>query len=132
MLGLPTLLNVPNFIKLRIGVASCYANGSLSFIFMPISQNSRNIVHSVGQAATFTVANRPPHANNARVALMGNVTVMYPDPDGDREVGQLTIDDIESCFLERHPDAKCGFLGESPHILYVDVMSPPFLLILSF
>jgi hypothetical protein len=93
---------------------SCYANGSLSFVFMPISQNNRNILHSVGQAATFTVANRPPQANNARVALMGNVTVMYPDYGGNGEVVQAAIDNIEQCFLERHPDSKWWIPGRKP------------------
>jgi hypothetical protein len=81
---------------------------------MPISQNNRNILHSVGHAATFTVANKAPQANNARVALMGNVTVMYPDRGGAREVEHVAIDDIERCFLERHPDAKWWIPGRKP------------------
>jgi hypothetical protein len=45
---------------------------------------------------------------------MGNVTVIYPDRDGDREVEQVVMDEIERCFLERHPDAKWWIPGRKP------------------
>lgn len=103
----PTMASQP--FALMEYYASCHSNGSLSFIFMPISQNNRNILHSPGQSATFTVASRPPQANTARVALMGNVTIHYPGHDDEEGV-----DAIERCFLERHPDAKWWIPGRKP------------------
>ncbi|KAG8833104.1 hypothetical protein FRC18_004173 [Serendipita sp. 400] len=97
--------------------ASCHTNGSLSFIFMPISQNNRNILHSEGHAATFTIAAHPAKASNARVALMGNVTVIKetsPETDVMWSSGE-----IEKCFLERHPDARWWIPGKKPaHTAY--------------
>lgn len=101
---------------------SCHSNGSLSFIFMPISQNNRNILHS--NAATFTMTSRPPKANTARVALMGNVTVIYPEHD--RQMDEEEIANVERCFLKRHPDAKWWIPGRRPaHTVCGEYLPPP-------
>ncbi|PVF97738.1 hypothetical protein CPB86DRAFT_413028 [Serendipita vermifera] len=108
----PTLAGQP--FALMEYYASCHTNGSLTFIFMPISQNNRNIIHSEGHAATFTVATHPARAASARVSLMGNVTVLYDTDIEGEEIGKL-----EKCFLARHPDARWWIPGKKPaHTAY--------------
>ncbi|KAJ1305745.1 hypothetical protein OPQ81_010477 [Rhizoctonia solani] len=168
--------------------ASCHKNGSLSFLFFPISQNARNVAKAPGNTASFTIrvgespngfepdvggymdmdrgsmiggdnqvplgggsdrvlvnsknritagwrgwgksmfggwqaksaiAERGPAAT-ARVALMGNVTVLYGvtgegDTEADREAHQMS-----DCFLARHPDAKWWVPGHpgAPHVAW--------------
>ncbi|KDQ21437.1 hypothetical protein BOTBODRAFT_150266 [Botryobasidium botryosum FD-172 SS1] len=78
--------------------APCYANGSLAILFFYISLNSHNILGSPDHSATITVQAPPSKspAASPRVALIGNVTLL--DNDEDKE--------LESCYLERHPDSK--------------------------
>ncbi|KAL5507160.1 hypothetical protein ACEPAH_6616 [Sanghuangporus vaninii] len=78
--------------------ANCYSNGSLSLITMPISRHTRNIVHSPSHSASMTVWSTPPAASRARVALIGNVTILDT---------QLAVDSgIQDCYLQQHPDAR--------------------------
>lgn len=58
------------------------------------------------------MTSRPPKANTARVALMGNVTVIYPG--GQMDMDEEESANIEGCFLERHPDAKWWIPGRRP------------------
>lgn len=98
-------------------VYSCHTNGSLTFIFMPISQNNRNILHSNGHLATLTVATHPARAASARVALMGNVTIFWDETDiaGDHDDEHgLSQKSLEECFLKRHGDAKWWIPGRKP------------------
>ncbi|THH07503.1 hypothetical protein EW145_g3341 [Phellinidium pouzarii] len=92
--------------------ASCYANGSLSLITMPISRHTQNILHSPTHSASMTVWSSPPAASRARVALMGNVTFL---------TSQFAIDSgIRDCYLEHHPDAKWWLPDDpdAPHLAY--------------
>ncbi|KAL5523897.1 hypothetical protein ACEPAG_8070 [Sanghuangporus baumii] len=78
--------------------ANCYSNGSLSLITMPISRHTRNIVHSPSHSASMTVWSTPPAASRARVALIGNVTILDTP---------LAVDSgIQDCYLQQHPDAR--------------------------
>ncbi|EJD03125.1 uncharacterized protein FOMMEDRAFT_168177, partial [Fomitiporia mediterranea MF3/22] len=78
--------------------ASCYSNGSLSLITMPISRHTRNIRHSPTHSASMTVWSSPPAASRARVSLIGNVTFL--------ETSFAVNSGIQDCYLEHHPDAK--------------------------
>jgi hypothetical protein len=93
-------------------VFSCAKNGSLTFIFMPISQNSRNILNSPKHSATITVRAHPARASNARIALIGNVTVF----DGAHELTE-EAKGLVGCFTKRHPDSKWWLPGRksAPH-----------------
>ncbi|KAH8119248.1 pyridoxamine 5'-phosphate oxidase-domain-containing protein, partial [Phellopilus nigrolimitatus] len=78
--------------------ASCYANGSLSLITLPISRHTRNIMHSPSHSASITVGSSPPTASRARVSLMGTVTFLD---------SRFAVEEgIRDCYLERHPDAR--------------------------
>ena len=77
---------------------------------MPISQNSRNILGSPEHAATITVRAHPARASNARVALMGHVTIF----DGGLAFAEDEAKRLESCFTKRHPDAKWWLPGRKP------------------
>ena len=77
---------------------------------MPISQNSRNILSSPEHAATITVRAHPARASNARVALIGNVTVF----DEGHELAEEETKALVNCFTKRHPDAKWWLPGRKP------------------
>lgn len=83
---------------------SCYENGSLSLINMPISRHTQNIMHSPTHSASISVWSNPPSANRARVALMGNVTFL--DTKLAIETG------IQDCYLQQHPDAQWWLPGD--------------------
>jgi hypothetical protein len=88
---------------------------------MPISQNNRNILHSNGHLATLTVAAHPAKAASARVALMGNVTILWDKTLHDDEA--LSHHGLEECFLKRHKDAKWWIPGKDPAHTVCDLSS---------
>ena len=102
---------------------SCAKNGSLTFIFMPISQNSRNILSSPKHSAAITVRAHPARASNARVALIGNVTVF----GGEQELAEEEAKGLADCFTKRHPDAKWWLPSRKPgpHLVSVDLFHTP-------
>lgn len=79
-------------------------------VFLPISQNSRNILKSPTHAASVTVVATPAAAANARVALMGSVEVLY-------DVDSETAAELTKCYTESHPDAAVWLPGvpNAPH-----------------
>ncbi|EJD52579.1 hypothetical protein AURDEDRAFT_181152 [Auricularia subglabra TFB-10046 SS5] len=93
--------------------ASCYQNGSLALVFLPISQNSRNILKSPTKAATVTVSSTPAAAANARVALVGSVTVT-------QSLDRTTSEALEKCYTQAHPDSAAWLPGkpDAPHRAY--------------
>jgi len=92
--------------------APCHTNGSLAFIFFTIAQNSHNILASPNHSATMTVqaplSSSHSPVSQPRVALMGNVTV-FANEDNASSVD----DEIEACYLARHPDARWWLPGKS-------------------
>lgn len=111
----PTLAGMP--FALMEYYASCHQNGSLTFIFMPISRNNQNILQSNTHLATFTVASHPARAATNRVALMGDVTIMtnaYIESSSAYRNNTQEVQEIETCFLRRHPDAKWWLPGRKP------------------
>lgn len=86
---------------------------------MPISQSSRNILSSPGHSATITVRAHPARASNARVALMGNVTVF----DGGHALPEEEAKELADCFTKRHPDAKWWLPGRkpAPHLVSLEL-----------
>lgn len=91
---------------------------------MPISQNNRNILHSNGHLATLTVATHPASAASARVAFMGNVTILWDETqkiENDDEA--LSRNSLEECFLKRHEDAKWWIPGKEPAHTVSDLFS---------
>jgi len=55
--------------------ASCLRNGSLTLLVLPISTHSKNVQHSSTHSASLTITSQIPAASNARVSLIGNITV---------------------------------------------------------
>jgi hypothetical protein len=96
-------------------LSSCYTNGSLALLFLPISRHSQNIIRSPSHTASISIWSEPtPKASRARVSLMGNVTVF----EDDAQIGD--IEALQKCYLQSHPDAR-SWLPESPrapHISY--------------
>lgn len=90
---------------------------------MPISQSSRNILSSPKHSATITVRAHPARASNARVALMGNVTIF----DGGHGLAREETKGLADCFTNRHPDAKWWLPGRepAPHRVRVDSFHIP-------
>jgi len=80
--------------------ASCFTNGSLTLIVLPISRHSRNILHSPAHSASLTISSPHPAANHARVSLIGNVTVFQNSNNVPEEEA------IKACYLAQHPDAS--------------------------
>ncbi|KAF9505767.1 hypothetical protein BS47DRAFT_1306170, partial [Hydnum rufescens UP504] len=89
--------------------APCYLNGSLSFVLMGISKNAHHILASPTHAASITVQAPLSHSpvTKPRVALVGSVTVLGND------TAHADIQDIEECYLDRHPDSKFWLPGKS-------------------
>ncbi|KAL0956364.1 hypothetical protein HGRIS_002512 [Hohenbuehelia grisea] len=79
--------------------ASCYHNGSLTLLFLPISRHSQNILQSPHRAASITIASQNPAAKKPRIALVGNVTIFR-----DRRAADEAA--IKRCYLAKHPDAR--------------------------
>ncbi|KAF8628905.1 hypothetical protein AX15_003686 [Amanita polypyramis BW_CC] len=94
----PTLAGQP--FVLQEYYANCHRNGSLTLLFLPISRHSRNIMNTAGHTASFSFTSNFPAARNARVSLMGNVTIFKEA----RNVPNLPS--IRRCYLEKHPDAR--------------------------
>ncbi|KAF8639524.1 hypothetical protein AX17_001429 [Amanita inopinata Kibby_2008] len=94
----PTLPDQP--FTLQEYYASCHRNGSLTLLFLPISRQSQNILHSPNHAASLSIMSEIPAAKNARVSLMGNVTIFKDTVD------IPDLPSIRRCYLEKHPDAK--------------------------
>ncbi|KAH8827188.1 pyridoxamine 5'-phosphate oxidase-domain-containing protein [Flagelloscypha sp. PMI_526] len=93
--------NLPNHpFALQEYYASCHQNGTLTLLFLPISRHSQNILHTDGHAASITITSTRPAARNARVSLLGNVTIFEDTPT----VPELQR--IKQCYLNIHPDAK--------------------------
>lgn len=86
---------------------------------MPISQNSRNILGSPSHSAAITVRAHPARASNARVALIGNVTVF----DAGYGLAEDEAKELTDCFTKRHPDAKWWLPGRkpAPHLVSLDL-----------
>ncbi|KAF9010496.1 pyridoxamine 5'-phosphate oxidase-domain-containing protein [Cyathus striatus] len=80
--------------------ASCYQNGSLTLLFLPISRHSKNVLHSSRQSASISVTSEVPAASRPRVSLIGNITVFT----NTSAISDLHL--IKQCYLEKHPDAK--------------------------
>jgi len=94
--------------------ASCHHNGSLTLLFLPISQHSKNILASVKHSASLSVASPNPAAWKPRVSLIGSVTVF-------RDVANTPDEDeTAACYLKRHPDAVHWLPRDKrqPHIAY--------------
>ena len=84
--------------------ASCFSNGSLALIFLPISRHSQNILHSPSHSASVSVWSEPPSASQPRVSLMGNVTLLEDD-DGE-------VQGLKECYLAQHKDARWWLPGD--------------------
>ncbi|KAI0081231.1 hypothetical protein K474DRAFT_1656712 [Panus rudis PR-1116 ss-1] len=107
----PTLAGLP--FSLQEYYASCHQNGSLTLLFLPISRHSQNILQSPTHAASISVGSEHPTASRPRVAFMGNVTVFRSLNDTPNK------EEIQSCYLEKHPDARWWLPGpKEPHIAY--------------
>jgi len=108
----PTLAGQP--FGLQEYYASCFGNGSLTLLVLPISLHSQNILHSPTHSASLTISSRHPAASHARVSLIGNVTVFQ---DWDNVPEEETIKD---CYLAQHPDANRWLPNdeEAAHIAY--------------
>ncbi len=94
---------------------SCYHNGSLTLLFLPISRHSRNILHAPGQAASISITSEKLLARNPRVALIGNVTI-FKDATSIPD-----FDYMKRCYLSKHQDAKWWLPGddEAAHLVSV-------------
>ena len=80
--------------------ASCFSNGSLTLLVLPISRHSQNILHSPVHFASITISSQIPAASHARVSLIGNVTVF-------QDLGNVPEEEtIKACYLAQHPDAS--------------------------
>ncbi|KAI0035471.1 pyridoxamine 5'-phosphate oxidase-domain-containing protein, partial [Vararia minispora EC-137] len=84
--------------------ATCFANGSLGLIFLPISRHSQNILRSPSHAASLSVWSEPPAASQPRVSLIGNVTILGQDDP--------SLDPLKECYLAQHPDARAWLPGD--------------------
>jgi hypothetical protein len=85
---------------------SCLRNGSLSLLFFPISQHSKNILASPGQYASISITSNEPRADRPRVSLIGNLTLFPNVADTpDRKA-------IHACYVEKHPDARWWAPGD--------------------
>ncbi|WVF68776.1 hypothetical protein IAT40_003548 [Kwoniella sp. CBS 6097] len=95
--------------------APCHHNGSLTFILMPISRSTQNILRDNEHHATYTVS-MPAEGvwspmSRGRVALIGNMEVLRDLPEKD-------VDELSKCYTTYHPDAKYWLPGrkDSPHM----------------
>ncbi|KAI8993002.1 pyridoxamine 5'-phosphate oxidase-domain-containing protein [Trametes punicea] len=93
--------------------ASCYANGSLTLLFLPISRHSQNILRSPAHSASISIWSDRPAASRPRVSLIGNVT-LFPDLSLTPDLAR-----IQACYLAQHPDAWRWLPGpREPHVAY--------------
>jgi len=94
--------------------ASCLRNGSLTLLILPISTHGKNVQHSSTHSASLTITSQNPAASNARVSLIGNITVY----ENAQNMSDLLF--IRHCYLGKHPDAKSWLPGDdnAAHISY--------------
>ncbi|ODN81899.1 hypothetical protein L202_02247 [Cryptococcus amylolentus CBS 6039] len=94
--------------------APCHSAPSLTFLILPISRSSQNILEHPQHYATYTLAEElkkgETSMSSARVALMGNVTLL-------RDLSEEEETDLAECYLSYHPDARGWLPGKkgSPH-----------------
>jgi hypothetical protein len=101
--------------------ASCFSNGSLTLLVLPISRHSQNILHSPVHFASITISSQRPAASHARVSLIGNVTVF-------QDLGNVPEEEaIKACYLAQHPDASRWLPDddEAAHIVSFIIPSCP-------
>ncbi|KIJ26515.1 hypothetical protein M422DRAFT_55483 [Sphaerobolus stellatus SS14] len=92
---------------------SCFTSGSLLLLFLPISRHSRNIKAAPGHPASISVWHNPnPSADQPRISLMGNVTVLGHEFE--------IAPELRDCYLSEHPDAKWWLPDEpeSPQVSF--------------
>ncbi|WVQ84374.1 hypothetical protein IAT38_006526 [Cryptococcus sp. DSM 104549] len=94
--------------------APCHPSPSLTFLLLPVSLSTRNILNTPSHRATYTVQTPTQGVKSpmskGRVAFIGNVTTL-PDISGDEQK------ELEKCYLKYHPDAKYWVPGapDTPH-----------------
>ena len=101
----------PSFRICSTFFGSCYFNGSLLLLFLPISRHSQNILGTVEHVASISVWQSPhPSAEEARVSLIGRVTLIENDK---------VTRDYRECYVKAHPDAAQWLPDEpdSPHLV---------------
>jgi hypothetical protein len=70
------------------------------------------------------VATHPARAASARVALMGNVTILWDETQKtEHDDEALSHNSLEECFLKRHGDAKWWIPGKEPAHTVCDLFS---------
>ncbi|WVQ73315.1 hypothetical protein IAR50_002883 [Cryptococcus sp. DSM 104548] len=94
--------------------APCHSAPSLTFLILPISRSSKNILQHPQHYATYTLAAEvgkgETSMSSARVALIGNMTIL-------RDLSEKEEADLAECYLSYHPDARGWLPGKdgSPH-----------------
>jgi len=108
----PTMAGQP--FGLQEYYASCFSNGSLTLLVLPISRHTQNILHSPMHSASITISSQHPAASHARVSLLGIVTVHQDWNNVPEEEA------IKACYLGRHPDASRWLPNDedAAHIAY--------------
>ncbi|WWD18747.1 hypothetical protein CI109_103201 [Kwoniella shandongensis] len=95
--------------------APCHPSPSLTFLLLPISLSTSNILHTDHHYATYTVTTPPEGArtpmSQGRVAFMGNITLL---PDLSHAESQA----LAKCYTQYHPDARWWLPDTkgSPHV----------------
>ncbi|KAK8858855.1 hypothetical protein IAR55_003085 [Kwoniella newhampshirensis] len=83
--------------------APCHPSPSLTFLLLPISLSTNNILHTDHHYATYTITTPPEGARSpmgqGRVALMGNITLLP-------ELSPTESHALASCYTRYHPDAR--------------------------
>ncbi|KAK4684321.1 hypothetical protein P7C73_g5869, partial [Tremellales sp. Uapishka_1] len=89
--------------------APCDSPTSLTFLLLPISLSTHNILSSPSHYATYTVqmsSDVKSPMSRGRVAFIGNMTLLsHPTPDEDAR--------LSKCYTSYHPDAK-SWLPSTP------------------
>ncbi|TIA93986.1 hypothetical protein E3P81_00479 [Wallemia ichthyophaga] len=91
--------------SLEVYYASCYNDGSLTLLSMPISQSYNNIIRDSHHRATISVMplDGSARASNYRVGLIGHVSFLDSHTSsGLGEEGER----LRSCYLLDHPDSS--------------------------
>ncbi|ORX37139.1 pyridoxamine 5'-phosphate oxidase-domain-containing protein [Kockovaella imperatae] len=94
--------------------APCFPAPALTMLLMPIALSTRNILANSSHPATYTISEKVPFdpspMSQARVAFIGNITVMKYEniPEDELEI-------MEKCFTWYHPDAKSWIPYQSQH-----------------
>jgi hypothetical protein len=116
--------------------ASCFDNGDLLMLAMPVSQNWRNTLQSRQQNATISVtSSADPHVPDPRHSIRSGKSWQPSRPEWRRgmpskqritlyghfeRVHGESIGSLASCYTARHPDAVHWAPGseDSPHVAY--------------